>query len=141
MANDTRRLAQALSRWARNDGDHETPVPGLTLHRRHKLTMPLHYIYGLGLGLTVQGRKQVIVGEDLMTYGPGQSMVTSIDMPVISNVIQASVAQPFLGMMLNIDASSAGGLVGYESSSQFSREYSRLFGHPPQRDIKRMRVQ
>ncbi|MNQ96191.1 transcriptional activator FtrA [compost metagenome] len=46
-------------------------------------------------------------------------------------------------MMLsqNVDASSAGGLVGYESSSQFSREYSRLFGEPPQRDIKRMRVQ
>lgn len=45
-------------------------------------------------------------------------------------------------MMLsqNVDASSAGGLVGYESSSQFSREYSRLFGEPPQRDIKRMRV-
>jgi len=294
VANDTRWLAQALSRWARSDGDHETPVAGLTLHRRHKLTMPLHCIYGLGIGLTVQGRKQVIVGDELMTYSPGQSMVTSIDMPVISNVIQASVAQPFLGMMLtfenalvveiaerlqlsqrlkdeafkplsvneldsgvlealerlialfdqpellkslaplikeeiiirlmngahgphilhvvsagspsqniakavawlklhytqalrmddlaatahmspstfrqhfrtvtgmsplqyqkqlrlqaarhlmyseNIDASSAGGLVGYESSSQFSREYSRLFGHPPQRDIKRMRVQ
>ncbi|GFM86817.1 hypothetical protein PSCICO_22160 [Pseudomonas cichorii] len=46
-------------------------------------------------------------------------------------------------MMLsqNVDASSAGGLVGYESSSQFSREYSRLFGEPPQRDIKRMRLQ
>jgi len=41
----------------------------------------------------------------------------------------------------NVDASSAGGLVGYESSSQFSREYSRLFGEPPQRDIKRMRLQ
>lgn len=46
-------------------------------------------------------------------------------------------------MMLsqNVDASSAGALVGYESSSQFSREYSRLFGEPPQRDIKRMRLQ
>ncbi|KWS05731.1 Transcriptional regulator, AraC family [Lysobacter capsici AZ78] len=39
----------------------------------------------------------------------------------------------------NIDASNASGLVGYESPSQFSREYSRLFGEPPQRDIKRMR--
>ncbi|WP_163028249.1 helix-turn-helix domain-containing protein, partial [Pseudomonas viridiflava] len=38
-------------------------------------------------------------------------------------------------MMLsqNVDASSAGGMVGYESSSQFSREYARLFGEPPQR--------
>jgi hypothetical protein len=35
---------------------------------------------------------------------------------------------------------SAGGRVGYESASQFSGEYSRLFGAPPQRDITRMRL-
>jgi transcriptional regulator GlxA family with amidase domain len=40
----------------------------------------------------------------------------------------------------NLDASSAAGQVGYESASQFSREYSRLFGDPPQRDIKRLRL-
>ena len=44
-------------------------------------------------------------------------------------------------LMLNedLDASSAAVRVGYESASQFSREYSRLFGEPPQRDIKRMK--
>ena len=40
----------------------------------------------------------------------------------------------------NLDAGSAAVCVGYESASQFSREYSRLFGAPPQRDIKRMRL-
>src|SRR4029077_16538695 len=39
----------------------------------------------------------------------------------------------------NLDAGSAAVRVGYESASQFSREYSRLFGAPPQRDIARMR--
>jgi AraC-like DNA-binding protein len=38
-----------------------------------------------------------------------------------------------------LDAASAGGRVGYESPSQFSREYSRLFGAPPLRDIARLR--
>ena len=38
------------------------------------------------------------------------------------------------------DATSAAYRVGYESASQFSREYSRLFGVPPMRDIKRSRV-
>lgn len=38
----------------------------------------------------------------------------------------------------NIDAASAGGIVGYESASQFSREYNRLFGSPPQQDVRRM---
>ncbi len=40
-------------------------------------------------------------------------------------------------MMTNgIDAASAAFEVGYESASQFNREYSRLFGQPPVRDIK-----
>jgi AraC-like DNA-binding protein len=40
----------------------------------------------------------------------------------------------------NLDASSAALMVGYESASQFSREYRREFGESPQRDIKRMRL-
>jgi transcriptional regulator GlxA family with amidase domain len=43
-------------------------------------------------------------------------------------------------MNQNIDAGDAGRRVGYESASQFSREYSRVFGAPPQRDVKRMRM-
>jgi transcriptional regulator GlxA family with amidase domain len=40
-------------------------------------------------------------------------------------------------MMTNgLDAASAAFEVGYESASQFNREYSRFFGQPPMRDIK-----
>lgn len=37
------------------------------------------------------------------------------------------------------DAADVAFRVGYESPSQFSREYSRMFGFPPKEDIKRMR--
>ncbi|GFM81128.1 AraC family transcriptional regulator [Pseudomonas cichorii] len=292
-SSDTSQLAHVVSQLLRSEGDLVTAIPGLSLHRRKAATLPVHCIYGLGIGVTLQGGKQAIVGDEVLAYDPGQSMVTSIDLPVFSNVTKASVAKPFLGMMLtfdsatvmqvaermqlsprmkddefrpitvqaldagvldalrrlvdllgepdllasiaplikeeiitrllngahgpqllhivaagsprnhiartvawlklnfretlrmddlaehahmspstfrqhfravtgmsplqyqkqlrlqaarqlmlsqNIDASRASGLVGYESSSQFSREYSRLFGAPPQRDIKRMRV-
>jgi AraC-like DNA-binding protein len=39
-----------------------------------------------------------------------------------------------------LDASSAAHRVGYESPSQFSREYSRLFGAPPMKDMARLRA-
>lgn len=44
-------------------------------------------------------------------------------------------------LMLNkdSDAASAAFEVGYESPSQFSREYTRLFGAPPKRDIEGLR--
>ena len=38
-----------------------------------------------------------------------------------------------------MDATSAAYEVGYESVSQFNREYSRFFGQPPMRDIKALR--
>ena len=38
-----------------------------------------------------------------------------------------------------LDATSAAYEVGYESVSQFNREYSRFFGQPPMRDIKAIR--
>ena len=40
----------------------------------------------------------------------------------------------------NIDGTTAAFQVGYESASQFNREYKREFGNPPQRDIDRMRI-
>jgi AraC-like DNA-binding protein len=39
-----------------------------------------------------------------------------------------------------LDAASAALEVGYESPSQFNREYSRLFGQPPIRDIRTLRL-
>ena len=39
----------------------------------------------------------------------------------------------------HLDAASAAFQVGYESHSQFNREYSRFFGAPPLRDMKALR--
>ena len=41
-------------------------------------------------------------------------------------------------LMLNngLDAASAAFEVGYESATQFNREYSRFFGQPPMRDVR-----
>jgi transcriptional regulator GlxA family with amidase domain len=38
------------------------------------------------------------------------------------------------------DATDVAFRMGYESPSQFSREYSRMFGFPPRQDIKRLRA-
>jgi AraC-like DNA-binding protein len=40
----------------------------------------------------------------------------------------------------DLDAATAGHRVGYEDASQFTREYKRLFGEPPLRDVQRLRT-
>jgi AraC-like DNA-binding protein len=42
-------------------------------------------------------------------------------------------------LMERLEASYTAFKVGYESPSQFSREYSRLFGAPPRREIASLR--
>ena len=39
----------------------------------------------------------------------------------------------------DLDAASAGYRVGYGDASHFTREYKRLFGAPPMRDVERLR--
>lgn len=99
-------------------------------------------------------------------------MISSLDLPTIVQVINASREKPCLGIVLKLDlheiskltamsplqyqktlrlsearrlmlserldATTAAIQVGYESPSQFSREYRRLFGAPPKRDINRL---
>ena len=96
-------LARAIRRFAQTDGDHNTAIPALTVHRRSAPTEPLHCIYNLGLGVVAQGDKQVLLSGETIDYGPGQSMLTTIDLPVVSHVTRATVREPFLGMMLTLD--------------------------------------
>ena len=97
------RLAGAIARIAQLNGDHITAVPALTVHRRNAPTEPLHCVYGLGLGVIAQGSKQVMLADEVIHVAPGHSMLTTIDLPVVSHVTRASVREPFLALMLTLD--------------------------------------
>lgn len=60
-------------------------------------------IYGLGLGLTLQGRKQVLLGDEVYDFSPGMSLLSTVDLAVASHVVEASRDTPFLGMLLTLD--------------------------------------
>jgi len=63
-------------------------------------------IYDLSLAVTTQGAKQVMLGEKVLDYGPGESMLTTIDMPIVSHVTRATVREPYFGLLLRLDAHS-----------------------------------
>ncbi|SFV11726.1 AraC family transcriptional regulator [Pseudoduganella namucuonensis] len=96
-------LADKVGHVVQQDGDCATAVPGLTFHRRSTVTAPMHCLYGVGLGVVAQGAKQVMLGDEIFHYGAGQSLLTTVDLPVVSHITQASQAEPFLGMMLVLD--------------------------------------
>lgn len=96
-------LARLIARHTPGSGDFPSAVPNLTLHRRATPTSAIPCIYSLGLGVIAQGGKQVLLHDAVIDYQAGQGMLTSIDQPVVARVSRASVAEPFLGMMLTLD--------------------------------------
>ncbi len=96
-------LALALGQIARTDGRHQTDIPALSVYRSSVKTEPMACFYTLGLAIAAQGDKQVTLGDQVITYGPGQSLLTTVDLPVIAHVTKASLAQPYLGMLLTLD--------------------------------------
>lgn len=97
-------LARAIGRIAQNDGPCATDIAQLGFYRCSVKTQPMHCFYGLGLGIVAQGGKQVSLANQVIEYGPGQSLLTTLDLPAVTQVTQADLARPFLGMLLTLDA-------------------------------------
>lgn len=64
--------------------------------------------------------------------------VTSLSPLQYQKTLRLQAARRLL--VANSDITQAAFAVGYESASQFSREYSRLFGLPPSKDAARMGI-
>ncbi|WP_122462103.1 AraC family transcriptional regulator [Pseudomonas viridiflava] len=97
------KLIDVISRHARTDGMHTTPVAGVSLVRSGAPTVPMPVVYEPTLCLIVQGRKQVAAGTLSYVYDASTYLVASVDMPVIGSIIEASEALPYLCLVLDLD--------------------------------------
>ncbi|WP_122858900.1 AraC family transcriptional regulator [Pseudomonas viridiflava] len=97
------KLIDVISRHARTDGMHTTPVAGVSLVRSGAPTVPMPVVYEPTLCLIVQGRKQVAAGALSYVYDASTYLVASVDMPVMGSVIEASEALPYLCLVLDLD--------------------------------------
>ena len=80
-----------------------TEVPRLSLHRRTAPTSPCSSTYEPSLIVVAQGRKQVDLGATTFVYDESRYLVTSIDLPIVTRVVQASEAEPCLALMLKLE--------------------------------------
>lgn len=97
-------LVDFVAHFAPHDGDFSTDIPELTVYRRSKVSKPKPCIYGLGLTVAVQGRKRLTIGGETIDYGDGDSVLTTLDLPGVSHIREASVAKPYLGLLLALDS-------------------------------------
>jgi hypothetical protein len=98
-----RELAALISRFAPTDGAHQTAIPSLTFYR---YSQPVD----LGCGVTssafvfaAQGAKRVMVAGQAYVYDHLHCLVTSVDLPVMSQVTRASPDAPYLCVKFTLD--------------------------------------
>lgn len=96
-------LAERIARWAERTEDGATALPALFLLRHDAPTEPVSYMLGPNVCLIAQGRKRVVLGEEAYVYDAHQYLVTSLGLPVIVEIIEASREKPYLGLRLELD--------------------------------------
>ncbi|MEV4823090.1 AraC family transcriptional regulator [Micromonospora sp. NPDC049274] len=73
------------------------PTPtGLVLHRSDAPTEPMPGQSEPIFALVAQGAKHAVLGDRVFSYGAGQFVVASLELPVIAHVSEANPAEPYL---------------------------------------------
>lgn len=96
-------LAKIIAVWTEGLNVLDTAIPGLTLHRWETPTEPTSYILEQSICLIAQGTKRVLLGEDEYTYDPNGFLLTSLGLPLVANIIEASQEKPYLGLTMALD--------------------------------------
>lgn len=96
-------LNKSIARWTEQGELHTTAIPGLSLFRRDQPTEPISGMYEPSVCLAVQGSKRVLLGEDTYLYNSSHYLITSVHLPTIVQIIEASPERPYLGLRLKFD--------------------------------------
>ena len=92
-----------LDRDGGSGSEMHAPTPGLLLLRSFAPTPLEGTIYEPVLCLVLQGAKQVVAEDAVVTLGPGDALVVSHDMPVMSTITTASSDEPYVACILGLD--------------------------------------
>jgi AraC-like DNA-binding protein len=103
-------LAEHLTRMLPEDGTAE-PLKGLHLYRISAPTKLVHSVLAPAFCLVAQGSKAFLVGERSYRYDPYHYLLATVELPIASQVLEASKAQPYLSLRLALDPALVGAVM------------------------------
>ena len=95
-------LAERIAEALPQDGAVE-PLKGLHLFRSSTPTEPLHGLSRPCFCVVAQGSKELLLGDSRYRYDPAHYLLATVELPVASQVIEASVERPYLSLLLELD--------------------------------------
>lgn len=95
-----RRYAEACSD---PDGVARTPIAGLTMIRALAPSALQYAVSRPLVCLVVQGAKHVTMGRSAFSFGAGDSLLITADVPTVSQITRANLVTPYLSLVLDLD--------------------------------------
>ena len=96
-------LARNIAAHARTTGEHATAIQGLTLYRRTSTSPCYPTTYQPSLNIFVQGKKRITLGGTTYLCDGSTFLLSSVDLPVVSQIVEATTELPLLSMLLKLD--------------------------------------
>lgn len=101
---DREELAERIARALPRDGKAELQ-PGLHFQRLSSPSGPIHGMLEPAFCVIAQGSKVILLGEDRFRYDPAHYLITTVGVPAIGKVVEASRERPYLSLRLVLDPS------------------------------------
>src|SRR5581483_4021821 len=94
-------LVERIAKAIRNDGTAQ-PLKGLHQSRSSLPLKPLHSVLEPSLCVIAQGSKEVLLGDSRYRYDPSHYLLATVDLPRVSQVLEASKERPYLSLRLEL---------------------------------------
>ncbi len=114
-------LARAIAAHTVAEGDNRTEVPGLHLYRRSHPSPCGSATYEPSLVVFVQGQKRINLGKASHLCDESSFVLTSVELPVVSQIVAASPQKPMLGLVLQLDMLEVRRILSEEEFSSASQ--------------------
>ncbi|TGX54393.1 AraC family transcriptional regulator [Sphingomonas gei] len=123
-------LATRIAWHARNPGITGTAMPGVSLIRADRPTVPVPAVYEASLCLIAQGAKRVSLGDHSVIYDAAHYLLVSVDLPLVGHVTEASPDAPYLCCKIDLDQAVLADLVLADAAPLRSPDLSALAVYP-----------
>ncbi|GAA5233548.1 AraC family transcriptional regulator [Verticiella sediminum] len=100
-------LAQRVAAFVGNDGERATALPGLSFAKLTAPTPPASYLYDPSISMIIRGRKRVRLGGTTYVYDESRFLLTAVNLPTVTEVLEASAAAPYLSLLMRLDLQAA----------------------------------
>ncbi len=97
-------LVEKIDRYTLAKGNEPaTAYQALSIYRHEAPTELISYLQEPSLCLIAQGNKRVLLGEDEYFYDQDNYLITSIDLPLVAQILEANKEKPYLGLTLKLE--------------------------------------